>query len=246
MPLSCRKPFRISTLRPHKVSRGRHAWSRIKATAAEQRELWRIVGEALLVGRKLNPSNQAFGKWCIEMGFDMDARVRSDAMWFAESVFQSLEHDLTHPTAIRQYAKKMEQAASLPADLADAQATKVETAKFDSTRSAEKFAKVDRMAEFGEGPEAEVAKGQRDAIAKKHVVTTGRIAWVQLKASAEEQREWWCAVGEALLVGRRKHPSNQAFGAWLATNGFDDLKRTTRADAMWLVGFFFYSHCRFS
>lgn len=63
------------------VAGGQRGRGRIKATAAEQRQIWKEVGEALLVGHKENASNQAFGKWCTEMGFDMDARVRSDAMW---------------------------------------------------------------------------------------------------------------------------------------------------------------------
>ena len=85
------------------VLRGQRAWGRIKSTAAEQRQLWREVGEALNYGRALHPSNQAFGAWCKEEGFDMDARDRSDAMWFAAT---PSSHDantsLTHPRAIRQ------------------------------------------------------------------------------------------------------------------------------------------------
>ena len=82
------------------VLRGLRAWGKIKTTAAEQRQLWREVGEALNYGRDLHPSNQAFGTWCRVQGFDMDRRVRADAMWFAE---QPLSNDwtTTHPTAIR-------------------------------------------------------------------------------------------------------------------------------------------------
>jgi len=39
------------------VARGQRAWNRIKATAAEQRELWREVGEALLVGRRMHKAD---------------------------------------------------------------------------------------------------------------------------------------------------------------------------------------------
>ena len=42
--------------------------------------------EALLVGRKLHKSNQAFGQWCKEMGFDdMHRNYRSAAMWLAQN-----------------------------------------------------------------------------------------------------------------------------------------------------------------
>ena len=67
------------------VARGQRAWGRIKATAAEQRELWREVGEALLVGRRLHKSDKLFGQWIKEHGFgDMDRRYRADSMWLAE------------------------------------------------------------------------------------------------------------------------------------------------------------------
>ncbi|WP_321852630.1 hypothetical protein [Burkholderia diffusa] len=67
------------------IAKGIRAWSRIKSTVAEQRQLWREVGEALLVGRRLFPSNNKFGAWCVEKGFDMDRRYRAAAMWVAEN-----------------------------------------------------------------------------------------------------------------------------------------------------------------
>ncbi len=87
------------------IKKGQWAWSQIKAPTVERRFLWLEVGVALMYGRLANPSNQAFGKWCAEAGFDMAVRVRSDAMWLSEnsaSVFQSLEDTTAaHPTAIR-------------------------------------------------------------------------------------------------------------------------------------------------
>ena len=88
------------------VARGQRAWGRIKATAAEQRELWREVGEALLVGRKLHKADQKFSQWCKEMGFgDLHRNDRSAAMWLAEH-WSSLQHSdatagLTHPRRIK-------------------------------------------------------------------------------------------------------------------------------------------------
>lgn len=158
------------------VARGQRAWHRIKATAAEQRELWREVGEALLVGRKQNPSNQGFSKWCKEMGFDdMNPRVRSDAMWMAENpaVFQSLENGITHPTALRQYAKEQQNTALLPADLSDIQAESIETIELDE-RSAEKVAKLSRRAKAGDEGSA-IAKRHIEALAKKHNTTVQKL-----------------------------------------------------------------------
>ncbi|MEB0114778.1 hypothetical protein QN397_26265 [Variovorax sp. RTB1] len=49
------------------------------------------------------PSNQAFGAWYANEGFDMDARDRSDAMWLAENWASSLvaKTGHTHPKNIR-------------------------------------------------------------------------------------------------------------------------------------------------
>ena len=42
-------------------------------------------------------------------------------------------------------------------------------------------------------------------------------------------------VGEALSVGRKLYKSNQVFGKWLVTHGFDDISSAARADAMWFA-----------
>ena len=96
------------------------------ATAAEQRQLWRDVGEALLEGRVMHPANQAFGSWCANEGFDMDRRVRADSMWLAENWLSLSNHWTTgdsHPTAIRS-AFKSEVAPPAPdLDLSEATTT---------------------------------------------------------------------------------------------------------------------------
>ncbi|OXI91592.1 hypothetical protein CFB40_02465 [Burkholderia sp. AU31652] len=117
------------------VLRGQRAWGRIKATAAEQRQLWKEVGEALMVGRKEHTSNQEFGKWCVEMGFDMDARVRSDAMWLAANWSSSNNWKTgdTHPTAIRTRSKDEPSPPAPEVDLSTSPAPRarltIETAK---------------------------------------------------------------------------------------------------------------------
>ncbi len=67
-----------------------------------------------MVGRKENPSNQAFGKWCAEMGFDMDPKDRSDAMWLAENWAACSEapKTATHPNWLRRWHR--EQAPETP------------------------------------------------------------------------------------------------------------------------------------
>lgn len=62
------------------------AWSSIKSTAAEQRQLWRDIDEALRYGRSLHRAD------------------RADAMWLAENwneVQNSIAPDLCHPHRIR-------------------------------------------------------------------------------------------------------------------------------------------------
>lgn len=131
------------------VARGQAAWGRIKATAEEQRELWRRVGEALNVGRKLNPSNQAFGKWCKEMGFDMNPSVRSNAMWYAlnHASCNGCKTD-GHPTAIRQWFNEQPK-EPLPADLQDTQ-VEVKSIPSMDQKTAEKVAKLANRAKSGD------------------------------------------------------------------------------------------------
>lgn len=158
------------------VARGQRAWGRIKATAAEQRELWREVGEALLVGRRLHKSNQAFGQWLKDHGFDdIKTNTRADAMWFAESyaVLRSPDNELTHPTNIRKWFNEQKTTSILPADLAEVEAEKVETIELDQ-RSAERVAKVINRAKANDEG-SEIAKRHVEALAKKHNTTPEKL-----------------------------------------------------------------------
>lgn len=67
------------------------------------------------------------------------------------------------------------------------------------------------------------------------IVIRGLRAWGRIKSTAAEQRELWRDVGAALAFGRALHPSNQAFGTWCDQEGFGDIDRRCRADAMWLA-----------
>ncbi len=143
------------------LSRGVRAWTQIKATSAEQRSLWRSVGQALRYGRQLHPSNQAFGAWCTEQGFgDMDRRVRADAMWLAEN-WHSLSNDWTtaasHPTVIRSEVKGTSDTPPSP-DLALPVPSKLTAGIEVVAPIAKTVNKLAAMAERGEGQEAATAR----------------------------------------------------------------------------------------
>lgn len=85
----------------------------------------------------------------------------------------------------------------------------------------------------------------------------GRIAWGQLRDNAprrrslsrgqgakaterrhhsqEEHRRWWLQVGQALMVGKRTSNTDHAYYAWIKANGFDDLPRSARKNAIWFA-----------
>jgi hypothetical protein len=155
------------------VSRGQRAWGKIKATAAEQRDLWKQVGEALLVGRRLHPSNQGFGKWCKEMGFnDIPPRTRSSAMWLAvqrSEIFSGLEAGLTHPVALQAWAKEQEQTSSLPEELLVVTVEQEQTIKL-TERDAARINKTIQRARSGDQG-SDIAQKHAEAFAKKHGVT---------------------------------------------------------------------------
>lgn len=128
-----------------KVIRGQRAWRRIKATAQEQRELWRDIGEALLVGRRLHKSDKMFGYWIKEKGFDdIPTRTRTDTMWLAgaySEVTSGLELGVSHPNNIREWYRENVKAQQLPPELQDLTIESRPAIELDQ-RSAERIAKV--------------------------------------------------------------------------------------------------------
>lgn len=116
------------------------------------------MGEALLVGRKEHPSNQAFSKWCAALGFDMDNSVRSNAMWMAENWASCNDYktEISHPTALRAWVK--EQASETPpAPSVDLSTSPAPRARI-TIETAKKVNKLVSMSESGEGQEQETAK----------------------------------------------------------------------------------------
>lgn len=95
--------------------RGQRAWGRIKATAAEQRQLWKEVGEALMVGKCATASPRQYGGWIKEHGFsDVPERYRSAAVWLAEhwELTRSITPSVSDPIELQRLFR--EQASETP------------------------------------------------------------------------------------------------------------------------------------
>jgi len=105
-------PVEVEAAASDVISAGQHAWAGIKRNAVETCEMRRRVGEALIEGRKLHPSHQAFGKWCAENDLDMKPDLRADAMWLASNwpVIGASE-DAANPTWIRKLHRTAETGA---------------------------------------------------------------------------------------------------------------------------------------
>jgi hypothetical protein len=176
------------------ILRGQRAWTRIKSTAAEQRQLWREVGEALLEGRRQWPSNQAFGAWCANEGFDMAPATRSNAMWLATnwSVLNGVQHDLTHPTHIRQEYRDL-QASQAPSPSLDLSAP-ADPALERIAKVAPVARKVNALAAHaaGTGPEAETA---RKYLKKQAAIRNMSVEEMVDTADKLDAVEWMCWAG---------------------------------------------------
>jgi hypothetical protein len=171
------------------VAKGQRAWTRIKATAEEQRVLWLEVGNALAVGRLKNQSDKLFGQWIKAYGFnDMGANTRASALWLSSN-WELLNRDgrveipkeFTHPTNIRDWAREQEFTAALPADLQDIQPETVTVLNDSEGGRAAKT--VLRSLSKGEG--SDIAKKHLAALAKKHNTTVEELTNAA-KAAAPE------------------------------------------------------------
>lgn len=150
------------------IAKGQRAWTKIKATAEEQRVLWLEVGTALMAGKikENRAKGQLFSEWVQEKGFDMGVKTRADAIWLAENfaaATKNVEPGLTHPQRIRAAYEELQALAGLPSDTPEV--TIVSTPKFATKRDAVKFIKVDQRADAG-GEGSDIAKRHREAMAK--------------------------------------------------------------------------------
>jgi hypothetical protein len=148
------------------IAKGQRAWTKIKATAEEQRVLWLEVGTALMAGKikENRAKGQLFSEWVQERFPGLHMAHAADVLWFAEnsnSVLEIPEH-LSHPQIIRQWSREQQVTAGLPSDAPEV--TIVSTPKFATHRDAVKFIKVDQRAESG-GEGADTAKRHRKLMA---------------------------------------------------------------------------------
>lgn len=176
------------------VTRGVHAWSRIKSTAAEQRQLWREVGEALRYGRALHKADRAFAQWVREQGFsDIKADYRTAAMWLAQNWDEVVricsDLSVSNPVALRK-AHREAQTVTPPSPELSLEGALLSTPT--ATQFIEKVAPVAKkvnklaaMAERGEGQEKATAQKYLDKKAKELGLPTEELVELGQKLDPE-------------------------------------------------------------
>ncbi len=63
----------------------------------------------------------------------------------------------------------------------------------------------------------------------------GDNARARREQSQNKHRRWWREVGEALTVGKCATRTDHEYYAWLNANGFGDMPRASRRDAVWFA-----------
>jgi hypothetical protein len=158
------------------------------------RQLWREVGEALLVGRREHRADRAFAQWVRENGFeDMDRRVRADAMWLAENwseVSTAWTPDLTHPTHMRAaHREALEATRPLPFPDLDLEASEVAASgeAADIARAVPGHRKVSKLQAHVErgGFEGANAQRQLDKMAARIGMPTEKMVSISKKLDPE-------------------------------------------------------------
>ena len=156
------------------IAKGQRAWTKIKATAEEQRILWLEVGMALMAGKikENRAKGQLFSEWVQEKfpGLGLSTEV-SAAIWFASEFrndCEKLPKAMAHPVAIRQWFNEQQSTADLPSDAPEV--TIVSNPKFATKRDAVKFIKVDQRADSGDEG-SDIAKRHLAAMAKSKDTT---------------------------------------------------------------------------
>lgn len=151
------------------IERGKRAYQKIKVDAATMRENWRMVGEALLVGRRMHKADRAFGQWCEENFPGMGRHERADSMWLSENWGGVYDVHTTnaHPTHIRAAYNESLKTGPIPLELHEV--TSKPTIELD-TRSAEKVVKLVKRSE-GNDEGSAIAKKHVGILAEKHGVS---------------------------------------------------------------------------
>lgn len=155
------------------IAKGQRAWTKIKATAEEQRVLWLEVGTALMAGKiKENRRHgQKFSEWVQEKFPGLGKDNTSSAVWFASEFSglpKNIPADKYSPDEIRRWFNEQQATADLPSDTPEV--TIVSIPKFATKRDAVKFIKVDQRADAG-GEGSDIAKRHRAATAKARDTT---------------------------------------------------------------------------
>ena len=127
----------------------------------------------------MNPSNQAFGKWLVECGFDdIKKDTRADAMWLAQNwgVIGASDNEQTHPTWIRKAINESQ--ADLPPtpDLTLTTPSRLTASIEQVAPQAKRINKLVAMAELGEGQEKETAQRYLNKKAKEFGMEAGELS----------------------------------------------------------------------
>lgn len=128
-----------------------------------------MVGEALLVGRRMHKADRAFGQWCEENFPGMGRHERADSMWLSENWGGVYDVHTTnaHPTHIRAAYNESLKTGPIPLELHEV--TSKPTIELD-TRSAEKVVKLVKRSE-GNDEGSAIAKKHVGILAEKHGVS---------------------------------------------------------------------------
>jgi hypothetical protein len=168
------------------VARGQQAWGKIKATAAEQRQLWQEVGAALLVGKKDKNirGGKPFIEWAKAEFNGLSESTIPDAIWWAGKSTAGVEipSELTHPKRLREWFRENASAETLTEDLKNIQVVKDELPRIRDEREAARINKTSLRKKYG-GEGSDIAASQLDALARKHSTTVEKLEEAAAAAS---------------------------------------------------------------
>ena len=144
------------------IAKGQRAWTKIKATAEEQRVLWLEIGY-VSQGISVRSPYSALLQSSKTKAAQASERVKNAGCCLS-TVTVGLPADVSHPENIRQWAREQDYEAALPADLQDIHP---ETVTVLNDSEGGRTAKTAKRAESG-GEGADIAKRHRAAIAKSY------------------------------------------------------------------------------
>lgn len=147
----------------------------------------------------MHPSNKGFSQWCARHGFDMDASVRSNAIWWASmsATITDIPGDASHPTAIRKWhrdqapAPSPEMSLETPEPTVNLQAVAAQARKINALANS--------AAAGDETAKRHLAKKAKDfGCSVEEVVKTARAVAPELTVPPTRSRRWRRRSGRAL------------------------------------------------